>query len=357
MIFDRLYSAYAGYAIPELNKLIFRHSDLLKVLNSIEKKGCFNIACEGVSIEQRKIFRLTWGKGPFRVLLWSQMHGNEATATRALCDFFVFLSDNTGPLQDIRNTLYENFTLEFLPMLNPDGAEVWQRENAIGIDINRDALSLTCPESKILNHLKETLHPNLGFNLHDQSPYYSAGISELPATLTLLAPPTEDKDNITPNRLVSMRVVNTIRSIAGKQIGKRIARWRSDFEPRAFGEQFQISGIPVVLIEAGGYPEDRDRNMVRQLIFSLIPATLIKMLSDNETDAESIINSYENIPINREGGMFDKIERNVKIQKEGLDFITDIGYRYMETIDKNGAFSRELVRDTTGDLNGFGSYG
>ncbi len=30
-------------------------------------------------------------------------------------------------------------------MLNPDGASRWTRENAIGIDLNRDALRLIAP--------------------------------------------------------------------------------------------------------------------------------------------------------------------------------------------------------------------
>ena len=40
----------------------------------------------GQSVEKRAIYHLAVGRGPFHVLLWSQMHGDEPTATSALFD-------------------------------------------------------------------------------------------------------------------------------------------------------------------------------------------------------------------------------------------------------------------------------
>src|SRR5262245_18097826 len=46
------------------------------------------LECVGESLEHRSIDLITVGTGPFRVLLWSQMHGDEPTATAALFDVF-----------------------------------------------------------------------------------------------------------------------------------------------------------------------------------------------------------------------------------------------------------------------------
>ena len=76
-------------------------------------------------------------------MLWSQMHGDESTATMALADIFRFLVEAPG--DSLRERLRNRLTIVFIPMLNPDGAEVFQRENAVGIDVNRDARRLSTP--------------------------------------------------------------------------------------------------------------------------------------------------------------------------------------------------------------------
>src|SRR6187401_2104180 len=50
----------------------------------------------GASLEGRSINMITTGTGPFGVLLWSQMHGDEPTATAALFDVFEYFSRHRG---------------------------------------------------------------------------------------------------------------------------------------------------------------------------------------------------------------------------------------------------------------------
>ena len=51
--------------------------------------------------------------------------------------------------------ILSSLTLHFVPMLNPDGAERFQRRNAQGIDINRDALRLQTPEGRALKAVRD----------------------------------------------------------------------------------------------------------------------------------------------------------------------------------------------------------
>src|SRR5690606_11329878 len=138
-----------------------------------------------------------------KVLMWSQMHGNESTTTKALFDVLNYIrtDDSFG------SYISQNFTLYIVPMLNPDGAEAYTRVNANAIDLNRDAQNLSQPESVILNEVFRTFKPDFCFNLHDQRTIFSAGKTALPATVSFLTP-AEDKDcRITPQRKRSMEII------------------------------------------------------------------------------------------------------------------------------------------------------
>ncbi|MGE4569643.1 MAG: hypothetical protein AB7C90_10745, partial [Bacteroidales bacterium] len=92
MTFTRLFGDYARYAASGMDSLIFRHSNWMRFLASLQNSPLFSVVRAGDSAEGRSIWQLSWGKGPVPVLFWSQMHGNESTASRSLCDLFLFLS-------------------------------------------------------------------------------------------------------------------------------------------------------------------------------------------------------------------------------------------------------------------------
>src|SRR5690606_33974317 len=146
----------------------------------------FRVEEIGRSAEGRPLRHVQWGEGETRVLMWSQMHGDESTATMALPDLFHFLGSH--PEHPIVARLRENTTLHFFPLVNPDGAARFQRRNAQGIDINRDARALATPERRALKSLRDRIKPDLGFNLHDQRPGYRAGDSDRGVAIALLAP-------------------------------------------------------------------------------------------------------------------------------------------------------------------------
>jgi len=127
----------------------------------------FRTGLVGESAEGRPLRHVAWGEGGTRVLLWSQMHGDESTASMALADLFRFLGEH--PAHPLVQRLRAATTLHFLPIVNPDGAARFQRRNAQGIDVNRDARALATPEARALHGLRERVRPHFGFNLHDQS--------------------------------------------------------------------------------------------------------------------------------------------------------------------------------------------
>lgn len=344
---------YETFQRPKRKGRLFRHSDLSEEISHLRKSDRFRISVAGQSVRGKDIYHIVTGKGPIPVLLWSQMHGNESTGTRAFFDFFSFLDARTENLEPWKSKILERLTLHFIPMLNPDGAEKWQRENELGIDLNRDALKRTAPESQILSKIHALIRPRFGFNMHDQSVYYAAGNSLKPASITLMAPPCDPDDSLSPARLKALKVSVMIKNNLSALIPGQIARWKDDYEPRAFGETFQGLGTSTILVETGGFPGDEEKNFLSRLTGFLLLESLYQIASNQYMEAE--INEYFNIPLNRENGMFDRIERNRQCITAGYSYIADLGYRKKEIFDGNAIQTQDML-EATGDLSLFGSY-
>ena len=167
--YKELYEKYPDYKEEDVKQRRFTHDLVVDLIAKQEKNSDFRINKVGESIEGRSLNLLSIGSGKIDVLLRSQMHGDESTATMALFDIFNFL--NSEDFKTEKDVMLKEVTLHFLPMLNPDGAEKFQRRNALGIDLNRDALRLQSPESKTLKMVRDSLDADFGFNLHDQSRY------------------------------------------------------------------------------------------------------------------------------------------------------------------------------------------
>ncbi|RPI67015.1 MAG: peptidase M14, partial [Ignavibacteriales bacterium] len=193
---DQQYEQYREKTITERR---FKHSDIKPLINSLEDRDNFLVKKAGMSAEGKEIYLVSWGEGPVKVFMWSQMHGDEPTATMALLDIFNFLSADDS-YNDFRKMIHEKLTLCFMPMVNPDGAEVYQRRNLFEIDINRDAVRNQTPEGKLLMDTFKDLNADFGFNLHDQSTRYSTGNSPKPATLSFLAPTVDYEKSVSPVR-------------------------------------------------------------------------------------------------------------------------------------------------------------
>ena len=54
----------------------------------------FKIDVLGTSVENNPIYSVSFGTGKKKILMWSQMHGNESTTTKGLIDFLHFLNSD-----------------------------------------------------------------------------------------------------------------------------------------------------------------------------------------------------------------------------------------------------------------------
>ncbi len=306
-----------------------RHSQLEEFLNSLPKDK-FDVDLLGSSVEGRNIYSVTFGEGKTRVLLWSQMHGDEPTATLALIDLLSYLNKNyNDELNELRNRL----KIRIIPMLNPDGAERMTRENALGIDINRDALKLASPESRILMNELTNFKPEFAFNLHDQDIRWKAGDSKYPASISLLAPPPNHSKEITIARRRAIQLVSELFNELKGVIPNSVAKYSDEHEPRSFGDTAAAMNISTILIEAGRVKDDYEKSFLRKLNFALFFYALHSIATKSFSKYDDKI--YNQIPFN-DGNYFDLIIRNVEYASGNGRYKMDIG------IDREYQFIPEM---------------
>lgn len=253
-------------------------------------KNLSDLSIIGYSIENRPIYLLNRGNGPIKILLWSQMHGNESTTTKALCQFLEQLENS------IHQRLLNKLSLKIIPQLNPDGAAKFSRYNANNIDLNRDAVNLTQSESRALSIVFNEFKPDYCFNLHGQRTLYAAGKMGLPASLSFLAPSGDSEGSISSSRSNSMKIIAAINTSLQIDLPGQVGRYDDSFNINCVGDKFSSLGVPTVLVEAGHYQNDYNRNITANYVLKVI-IEAIKIISSGDFNNYTT-DKYFNIPEN-----------------------------------------------------------
>jgi hypothetical protein len=331
MNLEHLNSLYSLMKTPELSGRYITNWHIEKCLKKLP--GSL-ISTMGYSVEKRPIYSLKFGHGPIKVLLWSQMHGNESTTTKALFDCFNLFETNN----EIPNAILKACTICVIPILNPDGAERYTRLNANEIDLNRDALSLSQPESRVLRTIFDNFQPDYCFNLHGQRTIFGAGDSGVSATLSFLSPSQDALRSLTANRKAAMSVIAGINSVLQIALPEGVGRYDDGFNLNCVGDTFQNLGVPTLLFEAGHYPSDYNREVVRRFIFISIIKGL-QVISKGADDSN--YQDYYKIPENSKC-FYDIIIRNARLRSSEKE-LTDIAIQYMEVLKANTIVFKPVV--------------
>jgi hypothetical protein len=284
-----------------------RHKDLKNYLDELKKLG-LKIDEVGRSFGNREIYQIEWGKGATRVFMWSQMHGDEPTATSALIDMFAFLRKNTD--KKWVKKMEETVTIRAVPMLNPDGAELFQRRSLQNIDINRDAQNLQTPEAQLLKRLRDEWQPHIGFNLHNQNSLTTVSGSTNQAAISFLVVAGDpvfaaNEGNERNKRLVSAMVL-ALRGFIPFNIG----RYVDAYNPSAFGDKFSDWGTPTILIETGSL-YGKDEMFLIKMNFVAFLAALNSLVDGSEKILSPL--NYEFLPNNSSGNLFNFIFRRANV--------------------------------------------
>ncbi len=310
-----LWEAWPSARVSPADPFSLKHKELRAELDRLAATfpGLFSVADEGLSAEGRRIPLLVLGQGPTRVLLWSQMHGDEPTATSALLDVLSFLGRTKG--EPDTAALLRRLTLLIIPMLNPDGAERPQRWGAQGIDIDRDALRLQTPEGRFLKAVRDRFQPAIAYNLHDETPLATAGPQGGQVALALLSVPFDEAGTENEGRRTTKRLALFVRDFVAPWASGKVGRYDGGYTARAFGDSMTLSGTPVLLIETGGWSGPDESG-------TLVCLNFVSLLGSLQALAEGRLSgidprAYDAIPLVHRGGLFDLLVRKATVLNGG----------------------------------------
>ena len=280
-LYQNIHSNFSDRKVQDLNGRYITNVHILPILNRLPNGFSYEIA--GYSERDQPIFAVKAGNGPSKILIWSQMHGNESTSTKALFDF-IFNIEYLGI-----SSFLEHCSFFIIPILNPDGAQDYNRYNANGIDLNRDGQALTQSESLVLREAFNVFEPDFCFNMHDQRSIYCVGGTKNSASLSFLAPAEDKERSISSNRKRAMGIISKIKNVLQLFIPDQISRFDDSFNINCVGDQFQSLGVPTILFEAGHSGDYHREDTRKYMLIALLSA--IKCISQKNVPRNASANS------------------------------------------------------------------
>jgi hypothetical protein len=333
------------YLIPDLKGKYIHLETIAPVLDSFADQ--FEVKEIGQSVSQKSIYQIKIGTGKTKILIWSQMHGNEPTTTKGLFDFLNFLTSDTVLAGQIKS----NYTIICIPMLNPDGAFAYTRENANGVDLNRDAVAETQPEMQLLKRTYEAFDPDYCYNLHDQRTIFGTEKFFAPATISFLAPAFDVACQYNTTRLKAVGIIVAMADVLTTYLPHQIGRFDDAYNINCTGDYFTTQQTPTILFEAGHYPNDYNREESRKFVFIALVASFLKQNENVVVDND--LTKYLRIPQNNKC-FFDIIYRNIKIIDNNVEKIINFAAQYREELIGGKVVFRAIISKIADLENYFG---
>ena len=126
----------------------------------------------GKSVEERNLFVIKFSNSEFgqdkskiRVLIFAQQHGNEQSGKEGA---LLLARELTKPENKY---LFDKIDFALVPQMNPDGSEKNKRRNGNDMDLNRNHLILTEPETIALHSFFNEYLFEVTMDVHEYSPY------------------------------------------------------------------------------------------------------------------------------------------------------------------------------------------
>ncbi|MFA6276795.1 MAG: carboxypeptidase, partial [Pedobacter sp.] len=170
------------------------------------------------------------------------------------------------------------------------------------------------------------------------------------ATLSFLAPAIDEELSINETRKNAMLVIADMFSDLDPLLPKHIGLFDDEFEPRAFGDNFQKAGTSTILIEAGGYSNDYEKQEIRKHYFTAILSGLFSIATKSYHQQD--LKNYFTIPKNNKQ-IFHILIHEVIV--DGIE--VSVGINYDECPNSDGCSTTKTysIQDI-GDLSFCDAY-
>ena len=132
-------------------------------------------------------------------------------------------------------------------------------------------------------------------------------------------------------------------------IPNQVGRFDDSFNINCVGDTFQNLNVPTILIEAGHFPKDFEREITRKYIFIAMVAGF-QFLESKENNPNAVA-EYLVIPENKVF-FYDIIYRNVSINYDNKKIIANIAIQNKEEL-VNDTVLFEAYIESIGDLKGY----
>ncbi|MDP3354111.1 MAG: zinc carboxypeptidase, partial [Flavobacteriaceae bacterium] len=149
---------------------------------------------------------------------------------------------------------------------------------------------------------------------------------------------------LTESRKKTMSVIVSMNQMLQKVIPNHVGRYTDEFYPNATGDNFQRAGYHTILLEAGHYKNDYDREVVRKFNFLALLQGLFFIATTKSFDNYK---PYFDIP-NNDKKFYDVIYRNALYENK----IQDIALQYKFKLINNRV-EKLLELEKVGDLSNY----
>ena len=106
-MYKNIENYYDSFKETRITERAFSYDLWLQLIADWKNSPLLTLSEIGYTYEGKPIHEVKFGVGPIHICAWSQMHGDEATATMALTDIFLFLSKKGDEFDDLREKLYQ----------------------------------------------------------------------------------------------------------------------------------------------------------------------------------------------------------------------------------------------------------
>lgn len=149
------------------------YDELSSFVNELDySSDLLTVEVLGKSVENRNLYVMKFSNSEFgkdqtkiKVLIFAQQHGNEQSGK----DGALLLAKDL--LKPENKYLFDKLDFALVPQMNPDGSEKNQRRNGDKMDLNRNHLTLTEPETIALHKLFNEYLFEVTMDVHEYSPY------------------------------------------------------------------------------------------------------------------------------------------------------------------------------------------